>query len=65
MFEVTRLYPTTKEDQEVHIREVLVQCSIRDVLLFTDESALTNPGQTGAGAVIYMNGYTTSPCLVY
>ena len=32
----TEEFANTKEDQEVNIREVLNQCSSRDVLLFTD-----------------------------
>ena len=60
----TEEFENTKEDQEVNIREVLDQCRSRDVLLFTDGSALTNPGPTGAGAVIYLDGYSTSPILL-
>ena len=47
----------------MNIREVLDQCSSGDVLLFTDGSALTNPGPTGAEAVIYLDGYSTSHIL--
>ena len=47
----------------MNIRKVLDQCSSRDVLLFTDRSALTNPGPTSDGAVIYLDGYSTSPIL--
>ena len=61
----TEEFANTKEDQEVNIREVLNQCSSRDVLLFTDGSALTNPGPTGVDAVIYLDhGYSTSPILL-
>ena len=60
----TEEFANTKEDQEVNIREVLDQCSSQDVLLFTDGSALTNPGPTGAGAVIYLDGFSTSPILL-
>ena len=60
----TEEFSNTKENQEVNIREVLDQCSNRDVLLFTDGSALTNPGPTGARAVIYLDGYSTSPILL-
>ena len=60
----TEEFANIKEDQEVNIREVLDQSSSRDVLLFTDESALTNPGPTGAGAVIYLDGYSTTPILL-
>ena len=59
----TEKFANTKEDQEVNIREVLDQCSSQDVLLFTDGSALTNLGPTGAGVVIYLDGYSTSHIL--
>ena len=66
--DIDMLYTETstnrREDQEVNIREVLDQCSSRDVLLFTDAIALTNTGPTGAGAVIYLDGYSTSPILL-
>ena len=54
----------TKEDQVVNIREVFDQCSSGDVLLFTNRSALTNSGPTGAGAVIYLDVYSTSTILL-
>ena len=59
----TEEFANAKEDQEVNIREVLDQCSSPDVLLFTDGSALTNPGPTCAGAVNYLDRYSTSPIL--
>ena len=33
-------------------------------MVLTDESALNNPGPTGAGAVIYLDGYETNPILL-
>ena len=36
----------------------------RDVLLFTDGSALGNPGPTGAGALVYLDGYQSVPALL-
>ena len=33
-------------------------------MVFTDGSSLGNPGPTGAGAVIYINGFHTSPILL-
>ena len=54
----------TQKSQEVDIRELLILCNSQDVLLFTDGSALTNPGPTGAGAVIYFDGYSTTPILL-
>ena len=53
----TEEFANTK-DQEVNIREVLDQCSNQDVPL------LTNPGPTGAGAVIYLDEYSTFPILL-
>ena len=35
-----------------------------DVLIFTDGSALNNPGPTGAGAVAYIDGYNKVPVLM-
>ena len=47
-----------------NIREKLKQIKEDEIMIFTDGSALGNPGPTGAGAVIYMNGYHTSPILL-
>ena len=38
--------------------------SNQEVLLFTDGSALGNPGPTGSGAVAYVDGYNSSPVLL-
>ena len=50
----------SKDEQTVNIREFLNQSTDREVLLFTDGSALGNPGPTGAGAVAYVDGYNCS-----
>ena len=46
------------------LRDFLNQSTDREVLLFTDGSALGNPGPTGAGAVAYVDGYKCSPVLL-
>ena len=46
------------------MREIFDSTDDRDVLLFTDGSALGNPGPTGAGAVVYLNGYQSVPALL-
>ena len=33
-------------------------------MVFTDGSALGNPGPTGVGAVVYLNGYQSVPVLL-
>ena len=57
-------FTNSKEEQEENIREFLNQSTDQDVLLFTDGSALGNPGPTGAGAVAYIDGYNSSPILL-
>ena len=46
------------------MREMLDNTDDRDVLVFTDGSALGNPGPTGAGAVVYLDGYQSVPVLL-
>ena len=50
----------SKDEQTENIRDFLNQSTDREVLLFTDGSALGNPGPTGAGAVAYVDGYKCS-----
>ena len=57
-------FTNSKEEQEENIREFLNQSTDQDVLLFTDGSALGNPGPTGDGAVAYIDGYNSSPILL-
>ena len=45
-----------KAEQEENISEVLTNLEGESIVAFTDRSALGNPGPTGAGAAIYMNG---------
>ena len=35
-----------------------------DVIVFTDGSAYGNPGPTGAGGVVYLDGYEAAPILL-
>ena len=49
----------SKEEQKENIREFLVKRTGSDVLLFTNGSALSNPGPMGAGAVVYVDGYNS------
>ena len=56
-------FSNSKEEQEENIREFLVKSTDIDVLLFTDGSALNNPGPTGTGAVVYIDGYNSVPIL--
>ena len=57
-------FSNSKEEQEENIGEFLVKSTDSDVLLFTDGSALNNPGPTGAGAVVYIDGYNSVPVLI-
>ena len=63
---ISEEFTNSKEEQEENIREFLTKCTdtCRDVLLFTDGSALNNPGPTGAGAVAYIDGYNSVPVLM-
>ena len=61
---VTEEFQNTKSRQEENVREVLHNTDDRDVFVFTDGSALGNPGPTGAGAVVYLNGYQLMPILL-
>ena len=54
----------SKDEQTVNIRDFFNQSTDREVLLFTDGSALGNPGPTCAGAVAYVDGYNCSPVLL-
>ena len=57
-------FSNSKEEQEENIREFLVKSTGSDVLLFTDGSALNNPGPTGAGAVVNIDGYNSVPVTI-
>ena len=51
----TEDFQNMKNTQEENVRQLLNKIDDTDVLVFTDGSALGNPGQTGAGAVIYLD----------
>ena len=51
-------FVNTKSDQVNNMIEILSQIKENEVVIFRDRSALGNPGPTGAGAVVYLNGPT-------
>ena len=57
-------FVNTKSDQVNNVIEILSQIKENEVVIFTDGSALGNPGPTGAGAAVYLNGYQSSPILL-
>ena len=58
-------FKLSKEVQEENVRELLSKLlKPEDVIVFTDGSAFTNPGPTGAGGVVYMDGYNCTPVLL-
>ena len=46
------------------MRDLLSKLQPEDVVVFTDGSAFGNPGPTGAGGVVYLNGYEAAPVLL-
>ena len=61
---ITMEFQNTKSRQEENVREMLDNTDDRDVLVFTDGSLWGNPGPTGAGAVVYLDGYQSVPVLL-
>ena len=57
-------FENSKDIQEENMRELLQQITQEEIVIFTDGSALGNPGPTGAGAVVYLNGYQSVPVLL-
>lgn len=53
-----------KDDQVEAMQAILNDCQEHGVLLFTDGSSLGNPGPTGAGAAVYLQGYRSNPVLL-
>ena len=53
-----------KTVQEENIKEILDSIDANCVAVFTDGSALGNPGPTGAGAAIYHNGLDEDPICI-
>lgn len=60
----TEEFKTSKEIQEENVRDMLDKTDSNEILIFTDGSALCNPGPTGAGAVIFLGGYHSTPILL-
>ncbi|XP_053400720.1 uncharacterized protein LOC128557399 [Mercenaria mercenaria] len=54
----------SKEVQVENIREILEACNKQDILVFTDGSSFGNPGPTGVGAAVYLEGYSSQPILL-
>ncbi|XP_053379939.1 uncharacterized protein LOC123561196 [Mercenaria mercenaria] len=57
-------FKVDKDMQVDNIREIIDSCDDNTVLAFTDGSALGNPGPTGAGAAVYLEGYSSIPILL-
>ena len=55
-------FVNTKSDQVNNVIEI--QIKQNEVVIFTDGSALANPGPTGTCAVVYLNGNPSSPILL-
>ena len=53
-----------KEVQEDNVRDLLTRLQPEDVIIFTDGSAFGNPRPTGAGGVVYLDGYEAAPVLL-
>ena len=53
-----------EETQEENVRDLLSKLQPEDVVVFTDGSAFENPGPTGAGGVVYLDGYEAAPILL-
>ena len=57
-------FRNSKEVQELKIRDKLRQIKDNDIVVFTDGSALSNPGPISGRAVIYIGGYGTNLILL-
>ena len=60
----TEEFKVEKETQEENVRDLLSRLQPEDVVVFTDGSAFGNPGPTGAGGVVYLDGYEAAPVLL-
>ena len=60
----TEEFKVEKEAQEENVRDLLSKLQPEDVGLFTDGSAFGNPEPTGAGGVVYVDGYEVAPELL-
>ena len=57
-------YKVGKGVQEETVRDLLTRLQPEDVIISTDGSAFGNPGPTGAGGVVYLDGYEAAPVLL-
>ncbi|KAI8519284.1 hypothetical protein Bbelb_025410 [Branchiostoma belcheri] len=54
----------SKKDGVENVKQLIGTSTTEDILRFTDGSALGNPGPTGCGAAVYLNGIESTPiCL--
>ena len=53
-----------EKTQEESVKDLLSKMQPEDVVVFTDGSAFGNPGPTGAGGVVYLDGYEAAPVLL-
>ena len=60
----TEEFKVEKETQEENVRDLLSKLQPEDAVVFTDGSAFGNPGPTGAGGVVYLDGYEAVPVLL-
>ena len=54
-------YRNSKSQKADRIEDILQQIDESDICIFSDGSALGNPGPTGAGACLYMKGLNSDP----
>ena len=59
----TEYFQNSKSRQEEIVRELLYHTCDKDILVFTDVSALCNQEPMREGTVIYMEGYKSVPVL--
>ena len=60
----TKDFKLDKDIQETNVRELLTRLDQDEIIVFLDGSALDNPGPTGAGGMIFLDGYQASPVLL-
>jgi len=61
---ITQEFENSKTLQTENIQRQISSLQGEEILVFTDGSTLGNPGPTGAGAVVYLEGYNTTPILL-
>jgi len=61
---ITHEFENSKTLQTENIQRQLCFLQGEEILVFTDGSTLGNPGPTGAGAAVYLEGYNTTPVLL-